>query len=231
MAMRALTIGTAARAAGVGVETIRFYERQKLIERPPKPVGAGVRRYPSETIARIRFIREAQQLGFSLREIRELLALRADPAADCSKVREQALSKLHEVHDKVERLREIGSALQTLIAACPAQGGLQACSIIDALELRSRRTVELRKPPTNKQRRNGMEDTNVKTTTFKIEGMRCDGCAEIIKGLLDKEQGVQIADVSFEKGEARVLFDPKATGEDRLIATIQKPGFRVVGRK
>jgi len=117
-----------------------------------------VRRYPSETIARIRFIREARQLGFSLREIRELLALRADPAADCSKVREQALTKLHEVHDKIERLRHISSALQTLIAACPAQGGLQACSIIDALELRSRRSVELRESSANKQRRHGMED-------------------------------------------------------------------------
>jgi copper chaperone len=71
----------------------------------------------------------------------------------------------------------------------------------------------------------------VKTTTFKIEGMRCDGCAETIKALLDKEQGVQIADVSFEKGEARVLFDPNATGEHWLIATIQRPGFRVLGRE
>lgn len=136
--MRALTIGTAAREAGVGVETIRFYEREKLIERPLKSNGAGVRRYSSETVARIRFIREAQQLGFSLREIRELPALRADPSADCSRVREQALTKLHEVHDKIERLRQIGSALETLITACPAQGSLQACSIIDALELRSR---------------------------------------------------------------------------------------------
>jgi MerR family copper efflux transcriptional regulator len=157
MAMRALTIGTAAREAGAGVETIRFYERQKLIERPPKPVGAGVRRYPSETIARIRFIREAQQLGFSLREIRELLALRADPAADCSKVREQALAKLHEVHDKIERLRQIGSALETLITACPAQGSLQACSITDALELRSGGAVEFRESST-KQRRHHTED-------------------------------------------------------------------------
>lgn len=71
----------------------------------------------------------------------------------------------------------------------------------------------------------------MKTTIFKIEGMHCDGCAETIKNLLDKEQGVQIADVSFEKRQARVLFDPDATGEDGLIATIQKPGFRVVSRK
>ncbi len=148
--MRALTIGTAAREVGVGVETIRFYERQKLINRPLKPEGTGVRRYSAETVARIRFIKEAQHLGFSLREIRELLALRADPSADCSMVREQALAKLHEVHDKIERLRQIGSALETLITACPAQGSLQACSIIDALELRSRRNVDLQESSTSK---------------------------------------------------------------------------------
>lgn len=137
-----LTIGKAASAAGVNVETIRFYERQRLIEQPPKPAGAGVRRYPAETVARIRFIKEAQSLGFSLRETRELLALRADPSADCAEVREQAMAKLQEVRRKVERLQQIGAALETLIVACPGQGGLQACSIMDALALRSGHPAE-----------------------------------------------------------------------------------------
>jgi Hg(II)-responsive transcriptional regulator len=132
-----LTIGKAATEAGVNVETIRFYERQGLVEQPPKPDGAGVRRYSADTVARIRFIKEAQQIGFSLREIGDLLALRADPAADCAEVREQAVAKLHEVRRKIERLQEIGAALETLIAACPGHGGLQACSIMDALTLRS----------------------------------------------------------------------------------------------
>jgi copper chaperone CopZ len=70
----------------------------------------------------------------------------------------------------------------------------------------------------------------MKVMIFKIEGMRCDGCAQTIKALVEKEPGVQIADVSFKKGEARVLFDPKNTGEDQLIATIERPGYRVVGR-
>ncbi|MGH9770246.1 MAG: MerR family transcriptional regulator [Candidatus Acidiferrales bacterium] len=135
--MEALTIGRAARNAGVHVETIRFYERQGIIKQPPKPNGTGVRVYGDETIARIRFVREAQQLGFSLREIRELLALRANPAADCSNVRDKATAKLHDVQRKIERLRQIGAALEALIVACPARGSLQACSIIDALELRS----------------------------------------------------------------------------------------------
>jgi MerR family mercuric resistance operon transcriptional regulator len=140
--MTVLTIGKAAQQAGVGVETVRFYERQGLIEQPPKPDGSGVRRYSDELVARIRFIREAQQLGFSLREIRELTELRADPAADCANVREQAVAKLQDVRRKIERLQEIGTALETLIAVCPGRGGLQACSIMDALEHRSRRAVD-----------------------------------------------------------------------------------------
>ena len=128
-----MTIGEAARRAGVGVETVRFYERRGLVEQPPAPAGRRVRVYPAETIKRIRFIRQAQQLGFSLREIKELLALRADPNADCSEVREQAVAKLQEVRRKVEQLREIGAALEAVIAVCPGRGGLQACSILDTL--------------------------------------------------------------------------------------------------
>lgn len=68
----------------------------------------------------------------------------------------------------------------------------------------------------------------MKTATFKIEGMNCDACANTIKGLIEKEPGVRIASVSFDEGQARVLYDPQAVREDRLVETIQKPGFRVV---
>jgi MerR family transcriptional regulator, copper efflux regulator len=91
--MKAMTISKAARAAGVGVETVRFYERRRLIARPAKPPDGGFRRYPPETIERIRFVRQAQGLGFSLREIGELLSLRADPSTDCGQVRERAVAK------------------------------------------------------------------------------------------------------------------------------------------
>ena len=82
--MSAMTIGNAAGAAGVGIETIRFYERNGLIEQPPKPAGGGFRVYPADTVRRVRFIRQGQELGFSLRQIGELLSLKADPATDCS---------------------------------------------------------------------------------------------------------------------------------------------------
>lgn len=131
--MKDLTIAKAARQAGVGVETIRFYERRGLIEQPRKPQGSGFRLYSPEQIKRIKFIRQAQQIGFSLHEIQELLSLRADPNADCSMVRGQAVVKLDEVERKIDQLRQIRAALEALIAVCPGKGGLQACTILDTL--------------------------------------------------------------------------------------------------
>ncbi len=131
--MRATTIGKAAREAGVGVETIRFYERRGLISQPPKTRDAGFRVYPEETVRHVRFIRQAQELGFSLREIHELLSLRAAPEADAGDVRARATAKLDEVCRKIEQLRRIRAALEDLIAACPGRGALRTCSIMEAL--------------------------------------------------------------------------------------------------
>ena len=131
--MNNLTISKAATKAGVGVETVRFYERKGLIEQPPKPLDTGFRLYPEETVQRVRFIRQAQEIGFSLREIEELLSRRADPSADCSDVRERAEAKLEEVDRKMEQLGRIRSALNELIAACPGRGALRACSIMESL--------------------------------------------------------------------------------------------------
>ena len=128
-----LTISRTAVLAGVGVETIRFYERRGLIRQPPRPRDGGVRCYDDAAVDRIRFIRQAQELGFSLREIMELLSLRADPGADCGDVRHQAVAKREEVDRKIERLQKIRAALDELIASCPGGGALRACTIIDAL--------------------------------------------------------------------------------------------------
>jgi MerR family copper efflux transcriptional regulator len=131
--MKAMTISKAARAAGVGVETLRFYERRHLIVRPSKPPDGGFRRYPAETVERVRFIRQAQGLGFSLREIEELLSLRADPATDCGQVRERAVVKLEDVERKIGELERLRRALKELIAVCPGRGALRTCSIMEAL--------------------------------------------------------------------------------------------------
>lgn len=129
-----MLIGSLARRAGVGVETIRFYEREGLVEQPPKPIGGGFRDYPDAAARRIRFIRQAQELGFSLRETSELLALKATASGDCAEVRARARAKLDEVHRKIEQLGRIKGALGRLIEACPGEGALRGCSIIEFLD-------------------------------------------------------------------------------------------------
>ena len=129
-----MKISDVAKAAGVGIETVRFYERRKLIDQPLKPRDGGIRSYPHETVVRIRFIRRAQELGFSLREVTELLSLRTDPACDCSDVKARAVIKHQEVEDKIGELKAIKSALERIIRACPGSGTTKACSILDELE-------------------------------------------------------------------------------------------------
>ena len=161
--MRGPTIARAARQAGVTVETIRFYERRGLIEQPRKPQGAGFRVYSPELVKRIKFIRQAQQTGFTLHEIQELLSLKADPTANCSMVRSQAVAKLEEVRRKVEQLRQIGSALDALIAVCPGRGGLQACTILDTLEPDHGRASEIEAegpPPAAPPKRDGRMESS-----------------------------------------------------------------------
>ncbi len=132
--MKTMTISKAANHAGIGIETVRFYERRGLITQPRKPAAGGFRDYPPETVSRLRFIREAQELGFSLDEIAELLSLRADPKANCAQVQRRAEAKRAEVRRKIERLQDIGTALDRLILACPGKGTLGACSILESLE-------------------------------------------------------------------------------------------------
>lgn len=208
------TIGQAARQAGVGVETIRFYERRGLIARPPRLAGAGIRRYDPGTVERIRFIRQAQGLGFALREIEELLALQADPKADAGDVRRRALAKIEEVNSRIARLGEIRDALIRLLAACPGSGALGACSILEAMSAP--------KAPRTKKR------GAMKNATFRIEGMHCEGCAKTIEALLGAEAGVERAAVSFEAREATVDFDPNALDERRIAASIERAGYKVL---
>ncbi len=128
------TIGQAARAAGVNVETIRYYERRGLIAQPPTPREGGARRYSTATVRCLRFIKDAQRIGFSLSEIAELLSLRARADASCGDVRNLAVQKRREVQDRLERLRRIAGVLDDLIADCPGDGDLGTCSIMDAIE-------------------------------------------------------------------------------------------------
>ena len=128
------TISQAARAAGVGVETIRFYERRGLIRQPPRPTGGGARDYGGETLERLRFIVGAKRLGFSLAEIAELLDLRAAPGAGCRSVQERAREKRADVQARIDGLTRLRDGLDALIDACPGRGDLSGCAILRAIE-------------------------------------------------------------------------------------------------
>ncbi len=123
------TIGALARLAGVSVETVRYYSRRGLLAVPRKPAG-GVRRYPAETVARMRFIRRAKQLGFTLTEIRELLTL---GDGDCRDVRSRAERKRAQIETQLRGLNALKKTLDRLIVSCRGDGQAAPCPIIAAL--------------------------------------------------------------------------------------------------
>ena len=128
--MSKMTIGKLARAAGVNVETIRYYQRLELLEEPSRPPG-GVRRYTDEAASRVRFIKRAQELGFSLAEIRRLMRL-GDPQS-CGEARSLAAEKLALVESRLADLERLRGVLQALIGRCDRARGKVACPIIESL--------------------------------------------------------------------------------------------------
>ncbi|MGH9457814.1 MAG: MerR family DNA-binding protein [Thermoanaerobaculia bacterium] len=128
-----MTISELAAAAGVGVETVRFYERKRLIERPARP-ARGFRRYDEQTARRIRFIRQAQELGFTLAEVRQLLDLRLDPRRSCADVKVEAEAKIVDIDAKIEALGVMRRALDEITRSCSGEGPTSACPILDAIE-------------------------------------------------------------------------------------------------
>ncbi len=128
-----LRIGEAARRARVGVDALRFYEREGLIPQPEREPASGYRLYTPEAVQTVRFIREAQGLGFTLKEIAELLRLRNDTDASCSDVRAAANTKLEDVARRIQQLRAVQSALRKLVDTCRSDGTTRACPILEAL--------------------------------------------------------------------------------------------------
>lgn len=126
-----MTIGRLASTASVGVETIRFYEREGLLE-PPERTASGYRLYPPETAERLGFIRRAKALGFSLAEVRELLGL-AEPTGDRARVKALAERKLAEIERRIDELRRMREALAGLSRQCSGHGPVEGCPIIEAL--------------------------------------------------------------------------------------------------
>jgi MerR family copper efflux transcriptional regulator len=130
--MKTLKIGQLARRAGIGVETVRFYEREGLLEEPARR-ESGYREYTEGVVARLRFIRRAKELGFTLREVKDLLALSADPDATRADVRSRAEAKVADIEARVRDLLRIKGALEALTARCHGAGPLEGCPILEAL--------------------------------------------------------------------------------------------------
>ena len=126
-----IPIGTLAASAGVNVETIRFYQRKGLLAEPHKPYGE-IRRYSEVHVERVRFIKTAQRLGFTLDEVAGLLKL--DDGTHCDEARELAEHKLADVRDRLAHLRRIEAALASLVKSCQGSHGTVSCPLISSLQ-------------------------------------------------------------------------------------------------
>jgi MerR family transcriptional regulator, copper efflux regulator len=128
--MESMGIGALAKRAGVGIDTVRYYERAGLLA-PQSRLSSGYRRYSDLELARLRFIRRAQALGFTLKEVSELLSLSAQ--RDVARVKRSAQAKLTDVGRRIAELEKVRTALSKLIAACPGHGRAADCPILKAL--------------------------------------------------------------------------------------------------
>ncbi len=138
MVMEGLTIGRLAREGQVNVETIRYYERRGLLPRPPRR-PSGYRVFPPSTVRVLRFVKTAQVLGFSLKEIKGLLSLRIQPGRSCADVRDRAGRKVEEIDQKIRTLQAMRKALLRLAAACSGKGPISECPILESLEAGEKR--------------------------------------------------------------------------------------------
>lgn len=132
--MKLLSIGQVAKQTNVTVETVRFYEKQGLIAAPQRS-NSGYRQYPPETVKRVRFIQHAKEVGFTLKDIGELLALRREPGTSCADIKLRATQKIEAVDQKIRDLQRIRDSLARMIMKCSGRGGLSECPILEELEM------------------------------------------------------------------------------------------------
>jgi MerR family mercuric resistance operon transcriptional regulator len=130
--MGKLSIGALARQANVNIETIRYYERRGLISEPPRN-KSGHRQYTAETVRRTDFIKRCQTLGFSLKEIEEILELKITPESTCADMKSRVTEKLTDVDKKIDELARIRNALSRLRKKCSGKGPIGNCPILEEL--------------------------------------------------------------------------------------------------
>jgi len=129
-----ITTSELAARGGVNLETIRYYERVGVLPKPPRS-RSGYRQFSTESVRRVRFIKRAQELGFSLKEIKELLALRLAQNSTRADVRQHAEAKIADIEQKVQQLRAMKKALLNLTEACSGNGPASNCPILESLSL------------------------------------------------------------------------------------------------
>jgi MerR family mercuric resistance operon transcriptional regulator len=134
--MKTLSVGQLAKDANVNIETVRYYERRGLLPEP-KRRESGYREYSPEDVFRIKFIKRAQELGFTLKEISELLALRVDAKTTCAKVKKQAEAKISDIEEKILLLKKMKAALGKLASSCKDHKPQQGCPILEYLNEQS----------------------------------------------------------------------------------------------
>ena len=127
-----MTIGQVAKKTGVSVETIRYYEKEGLITEPERS-PSGYRQYPAETIKHVLFIQRAKDVGFTLKEINDLLSLQSKPQACCGDVLSKATLKVEQIEAQINELQRMRDALRQLTSDCASDSGLEDCPILDAL--------------------------------------------------------------------------------------------------
>ncbi len=132
--MTTLKVGQLAKEAGVNIQTIHYYERRGLIPEPPRR-PSGYRDYSPDFVARIRFIKKAQELGFSLAEIAELLDLRIESADKCGEVKERVEAKVAAIEEKIQSLQQMKHALAELVTLCDRREPSSECPILEALDV------------------------------------------------------------------------------------------------
>jgi Hg(II)-responsive transcriptional regulator len=143
--MEGFKVGMVAKRAAVNLQTIHFYERKGLLPKPPR-TASNYRMYSGDAVRRVRFIKRAQGLGFALRDIKELLSLRATPGTRCADVRQRAMAKLREIDEKIGTLQAMRKALTKLIGECAGSRPITACPILEALDSEDRKSVESGSP-------------------------------------------------------------------------------------
>ncbi len=128
-----MTIGEVAKRSEVNIQTIRFYERKGLVL-PAARSESGYRQYTEDAVRRVRFIKHAQEIGFSLREIANLLSLQVAGDSTCGDIKDQAEEKIRDIDNRIRKLQDMKAALGRLVEKCGGVGPVSECPIIEALE-------------------------------------------------------------------------------------------------